>query len=333
MDFNVIICTYNRREALTRLLASITKQTLYPGEILVIDSSTNGETEDLFYNNQYPNLEYYKVGQDNRGLTNQRNYGIRKTGEDIDIVCFLDDDTVLKVDYFENLISTYKDFPDAVAVGGWIIDETTWEKVSEDYQPCYEEFKIDGFVRRLGSRNILRKRLSLLSNMSPGTMPEFSNGFSTGFLPPSGKVYPVEYFMGGVASYRKELFHKIGFSSHFEGYGLYEDMDFCIRASRIGQLYVNTAAQLYHLHEEAGRPNKFDYGKMVIRNGWYVWHVKYPNPKFIPRVKWHAIALLLTLVRMGNSVTTEKKREAFSESLGRIVGWWSLIFNKPVHEV
>ncbi len=333
MNFNVIICTYNRREAVKRLLASINKQNLYPGEILVIDSSTTRETEDLFYNNQYSNLKYYKVGKDNRGLTKQRNYGIGKTGKDIDIVCFLDDDTVLEVDYFENLISTYSNYPDAIAVGGRIIDETVWKKVSEDYKPFYNEYKFDGFIRKLGSRNLLRKRLGLLSNQPPGIMPKFSNGFSIGFLPPSGKVYRVEYFMGGVASYRKDLFQKEGFSSFFEGYGLYEDMDFCLRAARIGRLYVNTAAQLHHLHEEAGRPNKIDYGKMVIQNGWYVWHVKYPNPTFKSRVKWNAIALLLTLIRMGNSVTTEKKREAFRESLGRIVGWWSLIFNKPEHEV
>src|SRR5690606_18527823 len=124
----------------------------------------------------------------------------------------------------------------------------------------------DGWVRKLGERNNLRKRLGLLSDMPPGYMPESSNGFSIGFLPPSGKVYPVEFFMGGVASYKKSLFKKIKFSAYFEGYGLYEDMDFCLRASQVGQLYVNTAAQLYHYHEEEGRPNKFQYGKMVVRN-------------------------------------------------------------------
>mgnify|MGYP000720838582 CR=1 FL=1 len=188
---------------------------------------------------------------------------------------------------------------------------------------------MNGFKRKLGSRNVLRKKLGLLSDRPPGFMPDFSNGFSTGFLPPSGKIYPVEYFMGGVASYRKKLFEKIRFSPYFEGYGLYEDMDFCLRASKIGQLYVNTAAQLHHLHEEAGRPNKFNYGKMVVRNGWFVWRVKNPNPSLNVKLKWHAITLLLMTIRFTNTFTTSKRKEAFTEALGRKMGWLSLFFNEP----
>jgi GT2 family glycosyltransferase len=191
---------------------------------------------------------------------------------------------------------------------------------------------MDGYIRNLGSRNLLRKRLKLLSDRAPGIMPQFSNGLSIGFLPPSGKIYPVEFYMGGVASYRKSLFENIQFSEYFAGYGLYEDMDFCLRASRIGQLYVNTAARVAHYHEQAGRPDKFKYGKMVIRNGWYVWRVKYPSPSLKARLKWHGTAFLLTLVRLGNVITTQERKEAFTESLGRIAGWWSLLLNKPKHE-
>src|SRR5690606_29931927 len=143
---------------------------------------------------------------------------------------------------------------------------------------------------KLGSRNLLRKKIGLLSNQPPGVMPEFSNGLSISFLPPSGKIYPVEFFMGGVSSYRKKLFEKINFSKYFEGYGLYEDMDFCLRASEIGQLYVNTGAHLFHYHEAGGRPNQFQYGKMVLRNGWYVWRIKYPKPNSVAVMKWHSIA-------------------------------------------
>src|SRR5690606_28394559 len=116
---------------------------------------------------------------------------------------------------------------------------------------------------------------------------------------------------------------------YFEGYGLYEDMDFCRRVSKIGQLYLNTGAQVYHLHEEGGRPDHFKYGKMVIRNGFYVWKVKYSDPTLKATWKWHTTSLILTLSRLGNIITTTKKKEAFMESLGRITGWWSLMFDKP----
>jgi hypothetical protein len=55
---------------------------------------------------------------------------------------------------------------------------------------------------------------------------------------------------------------------------LYEDADFCFEGIKNGKLYLNTAAQLHHYHDVQGRPNQYQYGKMVVRNGWYVWRVK-----------------------------------------------------------
>jgi GT2 family glycosyltransferase len=329
MKFSLIICTYQRPEALLKLLKSVQLQSLYPNQILIIDGSLDSFTEEVLKPKEYSNLNYYKVGEQERGLTKQRNFGIQKVAEVSEIVCFLDDDTVLTPGYFQNLISTYSQNPNAIGVGGAIIDEVQWRSNPPGKAIEFFEFEMDGYVRKLGSRNVLRKKLGLLSDQPPGFMPEFSNGLSVSFFPPSDKTYPVEFFMGGVASYRIELFEKIGFSSYFEGYGLYEDMDFCLRASKLGQLYVNTEAGLYHYHEKSGRPNQFNYGKMVVRNGWYVWRVKYPNPTIKAQLKWHSIALLLTLVRIGNVINTNRKKEAFTESLGRIAGWWSFIWNKP----
>jgi len=329
MKFSLIICTYQRPEALLKLLKSVQLQSLYPDQILIVDGSTNLDTQNTLEINPFKQLEYFLVNTENRGLTKQRNFGIQKVPQTSEIICFLDDDIVLTPEYFQNLISTYSQNPDALGVGGAILDEVQWRTNPLGDEIKFDEFEMDSWVRKLGSRNVLRKKLGLLSDQQPGFMPEFSNGLSIGFLPPSDKTYPVEFFMGGVSSYRKELFKEINFSSYFEGYGLYEDMDFCLRTSKIGQLYVNTAAQLYHYHEEAGRPNQFSYGKMVLNNGWYVWRVKYPNPNFKAQLKWHSIAFLLTLVRIGNVINTNRKKEAFTESLGRIAGWWSLVFNRP----
>ena len=110
---------------------------------------------------------------------------------------------------------------------------------------------------------------------------------------------------------------------------MYEDADFTLRLSKTGKLYVNTKAQLGHFHDQSGRPNKYQYGKMVLRNGWYVWRVKFPNPSLKAKFKWNAIVLLLTVIRFSNIFTTKKRQEAFTESLGRFVGWLSLLYNKP----
>lgn len=329
MKFSLIICTYMRPKALLSLLESVNTQLLFPDEILIIDGSTDTKTQDVLNKKNYKNLIYYKVDAQNRGLTKQRNFGIFNVSNTMDVVCFLDDDIILTKTYFKNLIATYKEYPNAGGVGGYILNEVNWRELKSAEKITSKEYEIDGYVRNLGSRNVIRKKLGLLPDQPPCFMPEYSNGFSVGNLPPSDKTYEAEYFMGGVSSFKKEVVLNIKFSEYFEGYGLYEDLEYCLRVSEKYQLYVNTAATLYHYHEEGGRPNKYLYGKMVIKNGWYVWRTKYSNPSLKARLKWNMIVLLLLSLRIGNVFTTKKKREALTESLGRFVGWCTLVLVKP----
>ncbi len=329
MNFSLIICTYKRPQALLTLLQSVKQQTLYPDAILIVDGSPDEATKAMLDQNTFQYLNYFKVKEKDRGLTKQRNYGISKVQETSEVVCFLDDDTVLVPNYFEEIIKTYTIHPEALGVGGYITNEVAWQYVGMEYKPKSNEFYFDGYKRSDGSRFVWRKKLGLDSDVAPGYSPDFSHGRSVGFLPPSGKVYPVEQLMGGVASFRKSVFQELQFSTYFEGYGLYEDADFTLRVSKIGKLFLNTAAQLEHHHDAAGRPNQYAYGKMVVRNGWYVWRVKNPKPSFKAKLKWHAITLLLTAIRGTNVFTSSKRKEAFTETLGRLVGWFSLFFDTP----
>jgi GT2 family glycosyltransferase len=318
-----------RPTPLLQLLQSVQEQTIYPDEILIVDGSTNQETENALKNHPFTRLYYFAVPPENCGLTKQRNYGIERVGSQMEVICFLDDDTILEKDYFEQIIKTYQIYPDALGVGGYIKNESECEFVGDKYQPKIDEFYFDGWKRKDGIRFNLRKKLGLDSDCPPGFSPDFSHGRSVGFLPPSGKIYKVEQLMGGVSSFKKEVFNTLKFSTYFEGYGLYEDTDFTLRVSKKGKLYLNTAAQLSHYHAASGRPNQYQYGKMVVRNGWYVWRVKNPKPSFSAKLKWNLITILLTLIRFSNTFTTTKKKEAFTEAIGRTIGWWSLLVNKP----
>lgn len=329
MKFTLIICTYMRPNPLLKLLQSVKTQTLVPNEIIIVDGSVNTETKEILERNSFENLHYFLVTEKDRGLTRQRNYGLASVEKDMDIVCFLDDDTVLEPDYFEQLLKTFEIHPEALGVGGYISNETPWEKVAENEIPKMEEFSYDGWKRKDGSRFVLRKKLGLDSDCPPGFSPLFSHGRSVGFLPPSGKVYEVEQLMGGVSAFRKSVFDNFQFSTYFEGYGLYEDADFSLRVAKTGKLYINTAAKLSHFHNPSGRPNQCQYGNMVVRNGYYVWRVKNPNPTFKAKFKWHAITVLLMAIRFTNTFTTNKPKEAFTEALGRKMGWLSLFFNAP----
>ncbi len=318
-----------RPQPLLRLLQSVQQQTQYPDEIIVVDGSTDENTKQLFNQHQIKNISYILVDTANRGLTKQRNVGIAQVNSKSEIVCFLDDDTILEPTYFEELLKTYQIFPEALGVGGYIHNEVQWDKVPPSYKLKISEFVFDGYKRKDGSRFVLRKKLGLDSDQPPGFLPEFSHGRSISFLPPSGRIYEVTQLMGGVSSFRKSVFETLQFSTYFEGYGLYEDADFTLRLSKIGKLYVNTKAKLAHNHEPLGRPNQYHYGKMVVRNGWYVWRVKYPNPSMKAQLKWHAITVFLMAIRFANALTGPKRKEALTEALGRKVGWLSLLIHRP----
>jgi GT2 family glycosyltransferase len=318
-----------RPEPLLKLLQSVQKQTLYPDEVLIIDGSKDDATAVVLQANPFHSLKYFKVLETERGLTKQRNYGVEHVGKEMEVICFLDDDTELKPDYFEELIIAFKNDSLVTGVGGVAINENLWE--IEEHNKKYNSkktYQFEGYVYKEGQRNVVRNYLGLQSDLGPGKMPRFSHGKTCGF-PLNGKTYEVDLLIGMAMAFRKVVFDKIKFSSYFEGYGLYEDADFSIRALAFGNNIVNTKVQLYHYHELSGRPNQYNYGKMVVRNGWYVWRVKNPNPKLKDKLKWHAITILLTLIRYSNTLTTNNKKEAFTEAVGRTVGWWSLCLNKP----
>lgn len=318
-----------RPQPLLNLLQSVQVQTIYPDEILIIDGSIDKETEMILKGSHVENLEYFLVPSECRGLTKQRNFGIERVGNEMEVVCFLDDDTVLEIEYFEELIKTFVEDKNISGVGGVAVNENVWTlaEPNKKYNPNHY-YLWDGFVHKEGQRNLVRNYLGLQSNLGPGRMPDYSHGKTCGF-PLNGKTYEVDLLIGMSFAFRKEVLNSIQFSSYFEGYGLYEDADFSIRALEFGKNVINSKVQLNHFHNPSGRPNQYQYGKMVVRNGWYVWRTKNPKPKFKDQLKWHSITILLTLIRFSNIFTSAKKKEALKEAFGRTIGWWSLLFHKP----
>jgi GT2 family glycosyltransferase len=329
MKISLIICTYMRPESLLTLLQSVQKQALYPDEILIIDGSLDNATKIILEENQFKNLKYFLVSKEDRGLTKQRNFGISNVNNVIDVVCFLDDDTVLELNYFAEIVKTFQIKPEVIGVGGIAINESKWKLQENNVSYNKKKYYLfEGYFYKEGLRNVVRNYLGLASNLGSGKMPNYSHGRTSGF-PITGKTYEVDLLIGMSMAFRKSILDKIKFSRYFEGYGLYEDADFSLRALQFGKNVMNTNVQLSHFHAPSGRPNQYQYGKMVVRNGWYVWRVKNPNPTFKEIFKWHVITVLLTIIRFSNSITSNNKKAAFTEVMGRTIGWWSLLLNKP----
>ena len=327
MKFSLIVCTYMRPIALTELLDSVEQQTVYPDEIIIVDGSTNNETKQALENKDYPNLRYTQVNDEQRGLTKQRNIGIGLVSKDMEVVCFVDDDTILHKDYFKNCIEIFKNNSKITGVGGVAVNENKWEK-NENGDNSQSYFYLDGYKVKLSSRFLLRKKLGLMSSQYSNTMPRFSHGNTQSF-PLNAKMYEVDLLIGMSMAFRKVVVDNQKFSEYFEGYGLYEDADYSIRALKFGKNVISTNVQLEHHHHPSGRPNQFKYGKMMIRNGWYVWRLRWPHPGFKNVVTWYVINCLLAFIRLTNALNPKEFKKAGSEFIGRIVGMLSLAFNKP----
>lgn len=329
MKISLVICTYMRPHALLKLLKSVESQSIMPDEVVIVDGSLNAETEEILHNENIGlSKKYYRVSQENRGLTRQRNFGISHVAPEMDIVAFLDDDLVLEPDYFEQVLKAFQDCPEAIGVGGIDLKENAYNEIIEGkHYGSFHYYQLDGWVRKDPLRYRTRKAFGLMSDLHPGIIPAYSHGRS-GF-PPNGKIYRVEHFMGGIATYKKSLFDYINFSRYFEGYGLYEDFDFCVRALSFGKLYVNTKAKAWHYHEEGGRPSKYKYGKMVVRNGWYVWKQRFPQNTLKATFQWHAVEFLNAKFRLINAITGPDRLDAFTEYIGRVAGWFSLLLYPP----
>ena len=102
-EISLIICTRNRDHIISDTLNSALAQSLDVSrcEILIMDQSTNDETEKLIKN--YPNFKYFRLNS--RGLSISRNEGLKQSrGE---IIVYADDDLIFGENYLSDIIDFF----------------------------------------------------------------------------------------------------------------------------------------------------------------------------------------------------------------------------------
>jgi len=335
LELSLIVCTYRRPREVERLLRAVAAQSRVPDETLIVDGSPEDETERVVRalmcegdgEGVVRGLKYFRVPPAERGLTRQRNYGVARAR--CRVVAFVDDDIVPEADYFAETLACFGRHPEAAGVGGFITNEVEWRQSDGGVRAPSSLYRSGAWERREAYRWRLRKLLGLASELPPGWMPAAGHGRPVGYLPPDGRDHAVEFLMGCSFAFRREVFARRRFSSYFEGYGLYEDMDFCVRAAEDGPLYLATGARLAHYHAPAGRPSRFRYGLMVVRNGWFVWRRRHPQPPLGARSRWWATTALLAACQLADAVRGPERRQELAEVFGRVWGMASVLWRAP----
>jgi len=118
-DVSVCICTYNRRESLLEVLASLTRMDVPDDasfEVLVIDNNSSDGTADAVQRQTWRTLALRYVHEARQGLSNARNAAVSEARGGV--VAFLDDDVTVESDWLERLVSAFRAEPAPAAVGG-----------------------------------------------------------------------------------------------------------------------------------------------------------------------------------------------------------------------
>lgn len=109
MKFSVIIPIYNRPDELRELLDSLTKQTVLPYEVLVIEDGSVNKSDGVVaqFTGRLP-VQYFFKPNSGQGFT--RNYGFERATGDYFVI--FDSDAIIPQHYFETISKHLRTEPD-----------------------------------------------------------------------------------------------------------------------------------------------------------------------------------------------------------------------------
>jgi GT2 family glycosyltransferase len=242
MRFSVVIATLARPEPLRATIESVLACDPVPHEVLVVDADPERTAQAVA-----EELGVRAIAGE-RGLTRQRNRGIREaTG---DIVVFLDDDVEVEPSLFEGLAVAYAD-PTVVGVTGRIVEPGP---------------------SRVGSAGSRVRRVLFGSGEGTFTRAGYPRRLSQVEGPAD-----VEYMQGCFMSARRELAERVGFDEGLAGYALAEDEDFGFRLSRLGRVRYVPALRVVHKRLGFTSHDSRAFGRLVVRNRRYLFRKNFPQ--------------------------------------------------------
>jgi GT2 family glycosyltransferase len=219
---SIVIPTHNGVEHLQLCLASLQRALPEPfaGEVIVVDDGSGAEMQAMLdeWKTAMPYLRVIRNAQ-NRGFVASCNRGARAAKADI--LVFLNDDTIPQVGWLRALLRTFRERPDAGAVGGKLIYP-------------------DGRLQEAG--NFV---------FSDGSAANFGRDDRLVDAPFYSHLREVDYCSGALLATPRALFAEIGgFDKRYEP-GYYEDTDYCFEVRRHGRRVYYQPESLV-VHTEGG---------------------------------------------------------------------------------
>ena len=297
---SAIIPTLNRPADLVFAVTSVLEQRYLPDELIIVDQSVDKHSYNAL-NRLYENFDVtpkliYLHEPEVSGLIEAKQRGVEVAKGDI--ISFLEDDVVLHQQYFENVISVFKNNQKVIGCCGVI---------SNIYSGILYEYLFKLFHRGI----FYDSRLNIGKNRDCQGL---------------GELLPSRYLSGGISCYRKEVFEKVKFDT-VNDFFMLEDIDFSTRAADFfgdEYFFISTNMCLEH--------NMSPINRMQLKERWqrklceYITFYKKHSNK-----RWSLVNLIWLLIGMlGESVVSSVFFKNIEPLAGTMIGFYEGIRKKVI---
>jgi GT2 family glycosyltransferase len=227
IDASAVVATKDRVSALQRTLKSLAQQSIHPAELIIVDASSDTETE-VFCGNDIPGLrsKLCWVKASEQGAASQRNQGV--TAATQPVIWFFDDDVLFEPECVDRLWTALKSDEKLGGVNAMIVNQ---------------RYQTPGSVSRL--------MFTLMHGKAEQTFAGKVIGPAINLLPEDRDdlpdIVPVEWLNTTCTMYRREALPNPPFDSFFTGYSLMEDLALSLRVRQCGWNLANVRkAKIFH---------------------------------------------------------------------------------------
>lgn len=236
-SISVVTPTFRRPAEIADLLENLSRQSIPPCEVILVDGAPESETETeqavqaATASLPFP-CRYIRHGG---GTAIQRNVGIDHAAGAF--IALIDDDIRLGPQYFERILDAFRQDKES-RVGG-IAGYISNQFLNPATSPRWRWYR----------------RLHLFSTYEPGRY-DYATGYPINryLQPPHDGLRPIDFMGANCAVWRREVFRDgLRFHRFFSGYGVLEDAHFALRAGRKWKLLECGPARCTHLRAPGGR--------------------------------------------------------------------------------
>ena len=231
MLVSVIICTYRRPGYLEALLQHLNAQTYRDVEVLVIDGCPEGAERSKLSALAAASDIDVKVISSEKGLTRQRNVGLKAAKGDL--ICLLDDDVTFDPDFIQKMVDVFE-HPEMQNLGG------------------LSGYDVLNYPQQINRRWRLRRLFRTIPSLRPGDIDRLGSSVPVSFLEPFSGCKPVGFFYGFCMVFRVAAIRGMSFDEVLPTYGG-EDRDFSFRVSKRWRLMICGDLHLRHFQAVQSR--------------------------------------------------------------------------------